>query len=418
MLAGRRDAWIIFLEEFRTYARSRWYLISTAVVVVLLVAAMVAVPALVGDGATSAGPLDGSESVERIGYVDESGTLGNLAAESGPRAFADRGEGVEALQRGDIDWLYVMEADYLATGSVQQYGEFPGRFPGDPAAEGLFRGLLSQALLRERVEPEVADRVLAPADFESYRVDAEGSISPLPSTAEAVGGLLVPILFAGLLGLGLAVGAGNMVQSVSEEKESRLVEVVITSASPFSVMAGKLLALTAIGLAQAAVWIVTAAITVPVMFGRISGLGEFTVSAGMWLTIVSCFVTGYFLVATLAILMGAIAPSNREATGMGSWISLIGFVPIWFAGVLMWQPDGLPGRLLSYVPLTAYTGMLVRLGGGGDVAPWKIVLALLGVLVLAGALLWVAIRVFRAAILMRGQSVTARNLWAALRGTR
>ncbi len=412
---GARDTWVIFSEELRGYRRSRWYLISTVVVVVLLVAAMVAVPALVGEEEAPGASPDYQESVARIGFVDETSGFAGLAGEGGPHEFEDRAQGLQALAREEIDWLYVIPSDYLETGRVEQYGAFTGRFPSNPAGEGIFSQLLIEELIAERVDPEVTARVLAPAHFQSYQVSEDGSVSEFPPTAQAVGGLIIPLLFAGLLGLGLAVGAGNMVRSVSEEKESRLVEVVITSVSPSSFMAGKLLALAAVGLAQAAVWIVTAAITVPVMFSRILGAGEFTVSAGLWLTVIGCFITGYFLIATLAILVGAVAPSSREATGFGGWLSMVEFIPVWFAGVIMWQPDGLLGRFLSYFPFTASSGILVRLSGGGKMAAWEIALALAGVAVVAAIVLWISIRVFRAAILMRGQSFTARNVWRAVR---
>lgn len=410
-----RDTWVIFSEELRGHVRSRWYLISTVVVVVFLVVAMVAVPALVGEGETSGAAAGSQESVARIGFVEEGSEFPGLAGESGPYEFDDRAGGLQALARDEIDWLYVIPDDYLETGKVEQYGEFAGRFPSNPVGEGIFRSLLIEGLIAEVVDPEVTARVLAPADFRSYQVSEDGSVSELPPTAQAVGGLLVPILFAGLLGLGLAVGAGNMVRSVSEEKESRLVEVVITSISPSSFMAGKLLALAAVGLAQAAVWIITAALTLPVMFHRIPGVGEFTVSAGLWLTVIGCFITGYFLIATLAIFVGAIAPSSREATGFGSWISMVEFVPIWFSSVIIFQPDGLLSRLLSYIPFTASTGILVRLSGGGEMAAWEIGVALAGVAVAAAIFLWISIRGFRAAILMRGQSFSARDVWGAVR---
>lgn len=410
-----RDTWVIFSEEMRGHLRSRWYLISTVAVVVLLIAAMLIVPALAGDGENSGAVPGSKESVARIGFVDERASFPDLAGEGGPREFADQDQGLQALAGGEIDWLYVIPDSYLETGRIEQYGEFAGRFPSNPEGEAIFRSLLVAGLIADQVDPEVTARVLSPAEFASYQVSADGAVSALPPPAQAVGGLVVPILFAGLLGLGLAVGAGNMVRSVSEEKESRLVEVMLTSVSPSSLMAGKLLALVAIGLAQAAAWVIAAALTVPVMFDRIPGIGEFTVSAGLWLTIMGCFITGYFLVATLSVLVGALAPSSREATGFGGWISMIEFVPVWFAGVIMWQPDELLGRLLSYIPFTASSGILVRLSGGGEMAAWEIGAALVGVAVVAAILLWLSIRVFRAGILMRGQSFSARNIWAAVR---
>lgn len=415
-MRGRsRETWIIFSEELRTHMRSRWYLISTLVVVLILVLAVFLVPALVGDGEAPGG-VGGLESgLERMGYVDETQEFSGVLREAGLRESEDRAEGLEVLAAGEIDWLYVLPDDYMSSGRIEQYGAFAGRFPSNPAGEGAVRALLTQGMLADQVDPEITARVLAPADYESYRVAKDGTVSELPPTAEAVGGLLVPMIFAVLLGLGLSVGAGSLVQSVSEEKASRLVEVVVTSASPLSIMAGKLLALTAVGLAQAAVWIVATALTVPMMLGRIPGIGGFTVSAELWLIIIGCFITGYFLITALAILVGAIAPSTREAASLGGWVSLVGFVPIWFAGFIIAVPEGALSRVLSYIPFTAPSGILVRIAGGGDMAAWQIVLALVGVAVMGFIVLWISTRVFRAAILMRGQSFTSRNLWTALR---
>jgi ABC-2 type transport system permease protein len=251
--------------------------------------------------------------------------------------------------------------------------------------------------------------------FQNFRVQEGGTAAKLTPIAEEIGGLLVPMLFAILLGVGLAVGFGYMMQSVAEEKESRLVEVVVTSASPFSIMGGKLLALVVAGLVQAAVWVVTAALTIPVMLSDIPGAGEFSISTGLWVSIIACFITGYLLTTTLAIFVGAVAPSIREAGRMGGWVPVLNFAPFWVSGLLMFNPDGLAGELVSYVPLVAPTGVLLRVGTGGVMAAWQIAAALAGVVVLSLLVLWMSARMFRAAILMRGQNFTGHNLWRALR---
>lgn len=94
---------------------------------------------------------------------------------------------------------------------------------------------------------------------------------------------------------------------------------------------------------------------------------------------------------------------------------MVGFVPFWFVGFLLMQPNGLAARLLSYLPITAPTGILVRIGVGGDMAGWQIAASLAGVAATAAVFLWVSTRVFRAAILMRGQNFSRHNLWTALR---
>ena len=410
MRAGT-DTWIIFSEELRGHLRSRWYVFFTVLVVILLVIAMFVVPLFENGG----GPAAVGADLRRIGFVDESGLLPSLGGSAGPVRFDSRAAGLQAVAADRVDSLYVIGANYLQSGRIEQYAKFEGRFPSSPAGEDAFRTSLVQALIAGQVDDAVAARVLDPAQLESFRVTSDATVEGLTPAAQAAGSLVVPMLFAALLGMGLAVSFGYMVTSVSEEKESRLVEVIVTSTSPFSIVAGRLLALLVMGLAQAAVWIIAAALTMPRIFNSMGGGTRFTVSAGLWGMIVAAFVTGYLLTTALSILIGAVAPSSREAGRLGGWIAALGFVPFWFFALLITHPNGLGSRIMSYFPLVAPTGLLLRSGVGGQMAAWQIVAGFAGVAATAGVVLWIAGRVFRAAILMRGQHLSGHNLWAALR---
>jgi len=409
------STWVIFAEELRIHLRSRWYAVFTAVVVVILVGAMFLVPAIQGGEEDASDDPGAEEDFTWLGFIDESGLFSGLEWDQGPVSYDSVDEGLAGVALGEIKSLFVIPTDYLNRGKVKQYAQFGGRFPTNPDAEATFRALLVHGLIAERLDPEVTARILAPAAYENYRVQEDGTAAELTPLAEEIGGILVPILFAALLGTGLAVGFSYMMQSVAEEKESRLVEVVVTSASPLSIMGGKLLALVTVGLIQAAVWVIAAALTIPVMLGGISGAGGFTISSGLWATIIMCYIMGYLFTATMAIFVAAITPSVREAGRMGGWIPVLGFAPFWFSGLLLVQPDGLAAEILSYTPLFAPTGVLLRVGAGSDIAGWQIASALFGVAALSLLVLWVSARVFRAAILMRGQNLSRRNLWAALR---
>ena len=330
--------------------------------------------------------------------------------------------------------------DYLETGKIDQYAEFKEIWAGNWDDEGAFRWVLQQELNAQQysqldpdllaqqaqveeliaeqlsqLSPDLLARVAEPAVFKNFDVADDGTVSEVVPTAQAVGELIVPAVFALLLMFSILAGVGNMVTSISEEKENRLVELVITSASPFSIMSGKLLALGAIGLAQAAVWVIVAAFTVPAMFDQIPNAGALTIPASLAFTILACFITGYFLSTTIAILVGAVSPSTRDASRMAPTISMVGFVPIWMMGLLINQPDGLITRLLSYIPFTAPTGILIRISAGGEMTGAEIAAALAGVVATALLVLWISGRVFRAAMLMQGQSLTPAHLWTALR---
>ena len=405
--------WIIFAEEVRRHLRSGGYLFFTVVIALLMVAAVWIVPLIQEAISRDAPPSE--VDLGRIGFVDNSGVLLGLEGQDGPFRYETRPEGLEAMEREGIDSFYVVADDYFESGKVEQYAEFKGRFPSNWIDEGAFRALLTTGLIAGQLDPDVMARVTEPADFENFRVEDDGSVSEVVPTAQAIGELIVPMIFAMLLMFGLIAGVGNMVTSISEEKENRLVELVITSAKPFSIMAGKLLALGVIGLTQTVVWIVVAAFTVPAMFDQIPNASELIIPASLLVIILACFITGYFLTATLAIFVGAVTNSAREASRMAPMVYMLGFMPLWLSGLLINQPDGLITRLLSYIPFTAPTGILIRISAGGEMTGSAIAAALGGVVATAILFLWVSARVFRGAMLMQGQSLTPRNLWTALR---
>ena len=414
---GKSSAiWIIFSEEARRHFRSGGYLFFTVGIAVLMLAAVWVVPlitnAITSDAPPS--PSDGVADLEKIGFIDHSGVLLELEGQV-PIRYKTLVEGLEAFERDEIDSLYVVPDDYLESGKVDQYAAFGGRFPSNWDDEGAFRALLTAELIAGQLEPEVLARVFQPAEFKNIDVADDGSLLEVAPIAQAIGELIVPMVFALLLMFSIMAGAGNMVTSISEEKENRLVELVITSASPFSIMAGKLLALGAIGLTQAAVWVIVAAFTVPAMFDQIPNAGALAIPASLAFTILACFITGYFLTTTIAIFVGAVSPSTRDASRMAPMISMVGFVPLWLSGLLINQPDGLITRLLSYIPFTAPTGILVRISAGGEMTGAEIAAALAGVAVTGLLFLWISGRVFRAAMLMQGQNFTPANLWTALR---
>jgi len=389
------------------------------IIAILLVAAVWVVPLIQQAIAEDAPPsgANGEVDLGRIGFVDHSVVLSGLDGQV-PVRYGTRAEGLAAYQRGEISSLYVVAEDYLQSGKVDQYAEFKGLWDENWGDAGAFWGLLQQELVAEQLSqlsPDLLARVAEPAVFKNFRVEDDGSVSEVEPLARAIGEMIVPMVFAMLFMFSMIAGVGNMVTSVSEEKENRLAELVITSASPFSIMTGKLLALGTIGLTQAAVWIVAAAFTVPAMFDQIPDLSGLAIPASLAVTILACFITGYFLTATMAILVGAVTNSARDASRMAPMIYTLMSLPLYLTGLLMNVPDGLIARLLSYIPFTAPMGILMRIGVSGEMTGSTIAAALGGVVATGILLLWVAGRVFRSAMLMQGQSFTPKNLWTALR---
>ena len=424
MRGPSREMRVIFHEEFRRQIRRRGFIFFTLLIPILMGISILVTPFIVNliesdstddPGAGDAAPL------ESAGYTDPAGVLPGPGLQDAPRQYGDLSEGIQALQQGEIDAFFALPADYLESGEVEQYrvsgdsdGGLTGRIWGSEV-EWAFSEFLRYELTSEQLEDDVLTRVLWPADYQNFEIGDDGTITEATPLAQDVGELMVPLLFGVLLIIAVLTGSGALSSSVAEEKETRMIELLVTSASPLSIMSAKLLALGFAGLIQIAVWITVGAFALPAIFDRIPNGGELTIAPGLLVLVVVTFVLGYFLFSALALFIATLTSSTQDAQRSTGLLTMLMFPPIWFIGLFMSQPDGILAQILTYFPFTAPTMLMVRLGMGSGMSSSEIVAALGIVAVTALLLLWVAARIFRAGILLSGQRITPGNVWTALR---
>ena len=395
---------IIFTEEFRRQVINPGFIFVTAVILVPTVAivVMVAAGVQVGDSISVSfkGGLDDevSESLERTGYVDQAGALPGPGLQDAPKRYNDSPQGIEAVRQGEIDTLFILTADYLESGAVEQYGtssEGGGRFSGNSAAESAFSDFLRVELIVGQVEADTLARVSKPGHYRSFHVAADGTITTAIRIIERTVGL---IILAVLFPIAAMIGASATATSFTEDNETRMVEMLATSAPAFSVMAGKLAALVATGLVYIAVWITVAAFVVPAVVGSItSGVLAFIMSPELLVTVLAAFVLGYFLYSTLGLLVGVLVPSPVQAQRRMSILALFAGLPV---GTLIADPLDVFTPILPYIPLTAPAMVFLRLAQGDDVSDGGTAAMLALVAATGLLLLWITSRIFRARILL------------------
>ena len=339
------------------------------------------------------------------------------------RLFASKDEGIEAVRNGEIDTLFVLPADYVESGRIEDYWTTRDRGPlwdnnGD--AERYFRSFLKDALTYGRQFPPSVDRAFDTGYFEQFDVDDEESAveESGADVAQGLVELLALVLFAVLLMVAVMTGATTIIRSVSEEKETRMIELLITSASPTSILAGKLLAVVLAGLIHIAIWILVGAFATPAILDQIPNAGELTISARSLVIVAFCFVLGYTLFSALSMFLGTIVSSVAEGQRQMGLLSVLVGLPIWLLGLIINVPDFILLKVLTYVPFTAPTMIMMRVAGGSELSNGEIALALALVALTAAFMIWIAARVFSVGILLSGQSITSpRSLLAAIRGS-
>jgi ABC-2 type transport system permease protein len=338
-------------------------------------------------------------------------TVGLDAAEKRPPHFVGYSSLEQALadlRSGRVSACYLITEDYRKTGKVLAYTPEGGFFeslrtPGRRYLEDLLRA----SLIHPSVSGEMLDRLLAPMKLEHLKVSAQGGITPVDDEDD-LGQFLGPFGMFLLLTMAIFFSSGYLLQGVAEEKQNRVIEVLLSSVTPEQLLAGKILGLGAAGLLQVTVYV--AVLFLPAMLV----LAATSISVSKVLLSVVFFLLGYLLFASLMAATGVIGNTVQESSQLSAIWTLASMAPVFVLPLVTQAPDSPVARGLSYFPLTAPTTMLLRIGAGMTRTSD---LFLAATILLASIALAVkgSARVFRAASLMYGKRPSTGEIWRWLR---
>ena len=414
--------WIVARHEFSVTLGRVGYRISLAVVPVVALLAFIGIFIFqsVRSGEVSV-EAAAAESV-KVGYVDlsegeDGGRIFSSFQRQGRTTFvpyADQETATGALLEGDIDDLYIFDPDYLRSGRVTrvEIKRSGINMDGNSSAGSLRRFVVSN-LLEGRVEAELAARVAEPYRLTTVEVDEAGTEAG--ESGLNFSRLVIFGAFGLLLTVSLFTAGGYLVQSVTEEKQNRVMEVLISSIKPDQLMFGKLLGLGAVGLLLVVVWAASGLLFLLIV-GRVVDLPvlDFTFSLGALILALTYFLLGYAFIGTLMAAIGGVTTSQQEANNITAFVVLPAVSPIWFTNFLIQDPEGVVARILSFVPITAPVASMIRLAFGG-MGAIDVTVSLLLLLTGVTAVVWLATRLFRAYLLMYGQRPRivdmVRTLW-------
>ncbi len=327
--------------------------------------------------------------------------------------YADFDAGESALKDDDIDALYVIEPDYAGTGDVSIYIE--GFSINAIESETLMTDYLVRSLLYD----------MDPADYETlyFRLLDPAVISEqqISDTGEATAADNEDENFATVYAFGLTMmmsifwGGGYLMQSAVKEKESRIIEIVISSVRPTALFMGKILAMGALSLIQVMMFVGVLAFIGSQAGDIFSGFDGVDLAPLTIVLLLVYFALGFLLFGSLMAAIGALSTSVRESQNFVVVVTLPAAIPFFFISVFAEEPNGSLATTLSLIPFTSSLSMAMRLTVT-DVSAGQIILSL-GLLVLgvAGAI-WFAGRLFRVNTLLSGQMPTLRDIPRLLRG--
>jgi ABC-2 type transport system permease protein len=288
-------------------------------------------------------------------------------------------------------------------------------------AEVVMREQIASYVSRAATKERLRDRGVDPKVYEAanLRVDLEPHEAKEVESGESgrnVGmNLAISGVFFFLIYMSIFIYGAYIMRGVLEEKNNRIVEVIVSSVRPTTLMLGKILGIGLVGLTQYAVWACLAlAVTVPgalALIGMTEGLPQIPVATiGAF---VLFFLLGYFLYSSLYAAFSAPFNTEQEAQQfvMIPGLMLILTSTTWFFAFN--QPNGTLATVLSFFPFTAPLMMFMRISV--QTPPlWQIATSVALLVATIVAVAWFAGRIYRVGILMYGKKPTLPEIfrWA------
>jgi len=348
------------------------------------------------------------------GLIDQSGLFTPLAPEFARayQVYTDEAAARAALLAGSLDGYVIIPADYLATGDVTAYA-VGGLFDAVNIDSDDLQALLVRGLLVGQVDDQTLERVTNPADVNPILLDQQGLPSGGSDIGSVLAGFLIPYALSIFLIIAIFTASSYLLRSVSEEKETRVIEVVLSSVSATQLLTGKVLGLGALGLTQVLVWLASAIAFTGGLGAIVAGL---VVTLNPWVFVLSglYFLLGFLLFGTLMATAGSLGTSQRESQQMAGIFSFGAAVPFMFNSLIFANPNGGLARFLSMFPLTAPTAMMLRLPLT-TVSPLDLAISLGGLFITIPLALWGGAKVFRMGLLLYGKRPALKQIWLALR---
>ncbi len=417
---------LIVMREFSERVRKKSFIITTLLMPLLMIGLMLA-PSLI--------MLYGKGSAKRVVVVDRSGLVAGALVSGDELLF----ETLEGMSVAEACTTYDDESDIFAILAIDD------DVMTNPRAVKLITNSSSSITIEEAIASQIEnivereklkaydiedlDRIMAEVDthidLETVKNNGTGDLDSMESTSSGVNYILGLVL--GMLLYMIIIIYGQMVMtSVIEEKNSRVIDVMVSSCSPFQIMMGKIAGVALVAVTQIAIWalliIGASKFVVPAIFptevaatstgmmsamiGTFSDAGYITMLFGYMLLFI---LGGFLFYASMFAASGSSVDSVQDAQQFNTIIML----PIILGIIVMMQVFNDPNSDMvfwfSIIPFTSPVVMMARIPF--DIPAWEVILSLVILYASFVATVWIAAKIYRVGIFMHGKKPSFKELW-------
>lgn len=434
---------IIMAREFNERVRKKTFIVTTILVPLLMVALM-AVPTLL--------MLYSSGDTKEIAVIDKSGVVSSKLESNEEIVYIPIDEELdkarEDLSRFGVLWIG--EDIVENNNNLKLYTNSSSSMMLEESIEHQIEEIIeSEKIERQGIEDlaQIMQDIETNITLQCFRNDAESEVSQSSSASFAISYILGFILYMFLIIYGQMV-----MQAVIEEKSSRVLDVLVTSARPFQLMLGKILGIASVAVVQIAIWgvlifgigsvgssfVVEQAFS-PEQAAQIAELQSGTLDtstidpdmlsdmqlfatftdmgymAMIFVYLILFLVGGYLLYSALFAAVGASVDNATDAGQLTTPIMLPIIVALMMMFVVMNDPNSPLAFWFSIIPFTSPIVMMARIPAG--IPAWEPILSLVVLYLTIVATIWVAAKIYRVGVLMHGKKPSLKELcrWVTMK---
>jgi len=251
---------------------------------------------------------------------------------------------------------------------------------------------------KENVKPYLLDYISQSVELSQIKIEESGR----ETTHDFLLTFFSSFIFIMLLMMMILYSGGMLIRSLVEEKSNRLIEILISSCTTNELLSGKILGLSALGLTQIFIWIligISLAGTAVVPLEAFNNI----------LPILVYFILGFVFYTSLFVGIGSVVTSEQEAQQITTYLSFLLVLPIIFVLPALENPDAFYIKVLSYIPFTLPSFMMLRLNIS-PVSLWEILSTILIMIISIYLMIEFSGKIFRVGILSYGKRPTLKEL--------
>jgi ABC-2 type transport system permease protein len=325
-----------------------------------------------------------------VGVTDQSGLIKPELLDSiKAQTITDKAAGEAEVKSGKLDAYFYYPSD-VSKDTVQVYGKDVGLFKNS-RYQDLADQLLKQSAAAE-TDPSTRSILQSTVSYSAITYTSDGEID------KGFMDLIAPGIFLVLFYFMIATFGSQILTSITEEKENRVIEMILATIKPTTLLVGKLLSLILLAFIQMFV------ILLPIIAGYFIfrdqlSLPNFDLAAipldPLAITLgAAIFAVSFLMFTGILMTLGAAMPTAKEAGGFFGAVMALVFGPLYAAPLFVTSPDSLIVQALSYFPLTAPIPLLLR-NAVGNLSLIEALISISILLITTVIVIAIGVRIFR-----------------------